>query len=108
MLFFPTDINLLWDAIRKTIQNNVQLCTAHDLTEWCQNRHLFRTTKKSYRQIQKLKHYICKDETKRQVKQDEIKEAHQAHINQTQRIVQAARRRDLYHKAAQHRHTKKK
>jgi hypothetical protein len=69
---FPADINLLWDAIRKTIQYSVQLCTAHDLTEWYQNRHLFRTIKKSYRQIQKLKHSICKDETKRQVKQDEI------------------------------------
>ena len=47
---FPTDINLLWDAIRKTIQTSAQLCDAHDLTEWRQSAYLLRTFKKNYGQ----------------------------------------------------------
>ena len=36
---FPTDINLLWDALRKTIQISAQFCTVYDLSEWRQSRH---------------------------------------------------------------------
>jgi transposase, IS5 family len=88
---FPTDINLLWDALRKTIQISAQFCTVYDLTEWRQSRHLLRTIKKNYRLIQKLKHSTSKDEIKRQVKQDEIKEAHRVYIEQAQYFVQRAR-----------------
>ena len=87
---FPTDINLLWDALRKTIQISAQFCTVYDLTEWRQSRHLLRTIKKNYRFIQKLKHSISKDEVKRQAKQDEIKEAHRVYIDQAQYFVQRA------------------
>jgi len=88
---FPTDINLLWDALRKTIQISAQFCTVYDLTEWRQSRHLLRTIKKNYRFIQKLKHSTSKDEVKRQAKQDEIKEAHRIYIEQAQYFVQRAR-----------------
>jgi hypothetical protein len=88
---FPTDINLLWDALRKAIQISAQFCTTYDLSEWRQSQHLLRTIKKNYRLIQKLKHSTSKDEVKRQVKQDEIKEAHQVYIDQAQRFVQRAR-----------------
>jgi len=88
---FPTDINLLWDALRKTIQISARFCTAYDLTEWRQSRHLLRTIKKNYRFIQKLKHSTSKDEVKRQAKQDEIKEAHRVYIEQAQGFVQRVR-----------------
>ena len=88
---FPTDINLLWDALRKTIQISAQFCTVYDLTEWRQSRHLLRTIKKNYRLIQKLKHSTSKDEIKRQAKQDEIKEAHRVYIEQAQGFVQRVR-----------------
>jgi hypothetical protein len=87
---FPTDINLLWDALRKTIQISAQFCSTYDLTEWRQSQHLLRTIKKNYRLIQKLKHSTSKDEIKRQVKQDEIKEAHRVYIDQAQYFVQRA------------------
>jgi hypothetical protein len=88
---FPTDINLLWDAIRKTIQISARLCDAHDLTEWRQSAYLLRKFKKSYRHIQKLKHSTAKDETKRQAKQDEINEAYRVYIDQAEVYVQRAR-----------------
>jgi len=88
---FPTDINLLWDALRKTIQISARFCTVYDLSQWRQSRHLLRTLKKNYRFIQKLKHSTSKDEVKRQAKQDEIKEAHRVYIEQAQGFVQRVR-----------------
>lgn len=35
---FPTDINLLWDAIRKTLQTCARWSKAHGLTEWRKKR----------------------------------------------------------------------
>jgi len=88
---FPTDINLLWDAVRKTLQTCAEHCEAHDLTEWRQSAYLLRKFKKSYRHIQKLKHSTAKDESKRQAKQDAIKEAHRVYICQAEIYVQRAR-----------------
>lgn len=87
---FPTDINLLWDAIRKTIKTSAQLCDEYDLTEWRQSAYLLRAFKKSYRFIQRLKHSTSKDETKREAKQDQIKDAHQIYIDQAIGFVQRA------------------
>lgn len=88
---FPTDINLLWDAIRKTLQTCAELCVAHDLTEWRQSAYLLRSFKKNYRFIQKLKHSTAKDEAKREAKQNQINEAHQTYIDQAETYVLRAR-----------------
>jgi hypothetical protein len=87
---FPTDTNLLWDAIRKAIQTSAQLCDAHELTEWRQSAYLLRTFKKNYRHIQRLKHSTSKDEAKREAKQDQIDEAHRVYIDQAEFFVQRA------------------
>ena len=87
---FPTDINLLWDAIRKTLHTCAALCDAQGLTEWRQSAYHLRCFKKNYRLIQKLKHSTSKDETQRQAKQDEIKAAHEAYIDQAESYVQRA------------------
>jgi hypothetical protein len=78
---FPTDINLLFDAIRKTIEECSQLCESHNLTDWRQSRHNIRTFKKQYRIIQKLKHSTSKDEDKRLAHEKTIKEAHQCYLD---------------------------
>jgi transposase, IS5 family len=88
---FPTDINLLWDAIRKTLQTCAELCAAHDLPEWRQSTYLLRSFKKSYRFIQKLKHSTSKDEAKSEAKQNQINEAHQTYIDQAETYVLRAR-----------------
>jgi hypothetical protein len=88
---FPTDINLLWDAIRKTLQTCARLSEAQGLTEWRQSGHLQRKFKKAYRSLQKIKHSTAKDEAKRQAKQDELQEAHRVYIGQAELYVQRAR-----------------
>ena len=87
---FPTDINLLWDAIRKAIQTCAMLCDTLDLTEWRQSAYHLRCFKKSYRQIQKLKHSTSQDEVKRQAKQDDIHAAYQSYLDLAESHVQRA------------------
>ena len=81
---YPTDINLLWDAIRKTIEISADLCEAHGLTEWRQSEYNLRQFKRFYRQAQRLKHSTSKDEDKREGKQAEMRDAHRAYLEQAQ------------------------
>lgn len=90
-MHFPTDTNLLWDAIRKAIQTCATLCDTRDLTAWRQSAYHLRGFKRSYRLIQKLKHSTSQDEAKRQAKQDEIKAAYQTYLDQAEVYVQRAR-----------------
>ena len=81
---FPTDINLLLDAIRKTIDTCVKLSEANDLSGWRQHAYHQRQFKKQYRQVQRLKHSTSKDENKRQRKQAEIQAAHRVYLELAQ------------------------
>jgi len=77
---FPTDINLLLDAIRKTIDTCVKLSEENGLSGWRQHAYHQRQFKKQYRQVQRLKHSTSKDENKRQRKQAEIQQAHRVYL----------------------------
>jgi IS5 family transposase len=88
---YPTDINLLWDAIRKTIEISADLCQTHGLTDWRQSKFNLRQFKKLYRQAQKLKHSTSKDQSKREDKQAEMLEAHRVYLEQAQVFVERAR-----------------
>jgi hypothetical protein len=52
---FPTDINLLWDAIRKSLEIGHHLAEDLGIEGWRQTRHNLRTTKNLFRRIQKLR-----------------------------------------------------
>jgi transposase, IS5 family len=88
---FPTDINLLFDAIRKTIEECSQLSDCHNLTHWRQSGHNIRTFKKQYRVIQKLKHSTSQDEEKRHAHEETIKQAHQRYLDQAEGFLERAR-----------------
>jgi transposase, IS5 family len=81
---YPTDINLLWDAIRKTIEISADLCQAHGLSDWRQSAFNLRQLKKLYRKAQKLKHSTSQDEVKRQDKEAAMQQAHRAYLDQAQ------------------------
>lgn len=88
---YPTDINLLWDAIRKTIEISADLCEAHGLTEWRQSAYNLRQLKRLYRQAQKLKHSTSKDEDKREEKQAQMRDAHRIYLDSAQAYLDRAR-----------------
>ena len=81
---FPTDINLLYDAIRVLIRDCVYWSKDYALPEWRQHQYNLRKFKALYRKIQKLRHSTSKDESKKLAKAEQICEAHQAYIDQAQ------------------------
>jgi len=78
---FPTDINLLYDAIRKVIEETYALAERHTLPGWRQHRHSLRQIKKQYRKIQKLKHASSKDPSKQAKREQAVKLAHQTYLD---------------------------
>ncbi len=68
---FPTDINLLYDSIRRMIILIAMICSALGITDWRQYQHNIRTVKRMVRSIQSLKRSTSKDKSKKK-KQDEL------------------------------------
>jgi IS5 family transposase len=79
---FPTDINLLYDAVRKTIECSAQISDRLSLKGWRQSQYNLRQFKKSYRKIQRLKRSTSRDEAVREARQEEIRDAHQAYLEE--------------------------
>ncbi len=81
---FPTDINLLYDAIRVLIRECVAWSQDYTLPGWRQHQHNLRQFKRLYRKIQKLRHSTSKDEDKKQAQAAKICTAHQDYIDLAQ------------------------
>ena len=78
---FPTDISLLFDAIRVLIHICVQWDKQHALPGWRQHQQNMRKFKALYRKLQKLKHSTSKKEDIKAAKALEIKQAYQDYID---------------------------
>jgi hypothetical protein len=78
---FPTDINLLYDAVRKSIETCATLCQGQDLSDWRQSAHNIRCLKRAYRRVQQLKRSKSKDEDKRGARSEQIKQAHRDYLD---------------------------
>lgn len=81
---YPTDINLLFDAIRKTIGICAQLSADHGLGAWRQSSYHIRQFKKSYRFIQRLKHSTSKNAEKCEAQRAAIEQAHRDYLEQAE------------------------
>jgi len=88
---YPTDINLLLDAIRKVIILTTRLCFDFGTDGWRQSRHNLKKIKKLYRCAQKLKRSRSKDEKKIAERDKVIIEAYQAYIDLVQVFVERAK-----------------
>jgi IS5 family transposase len=72
---YPTDINLLYDAVRKSIETVAKLCDEVAISDWRQSAYNVRCLKKAYRRLQRLKHSRSKNEDKRKARDAEIEQA---------------------------------
>ena len=81
---FPTDINLLYDAVRKAIETMAGLCDDAGLSDWRQSAYNIRQFKKAYRHVQRLRHSTSKDADKREARQEEIEAAYAAYLGQAE------------------------
>ncbi len=87
---FPTDINLLSDAIRKVIGLCGQAAQEYGLSGWRQYEHNIRCIRNLYRRAQRLKPSKSKDEAKIEARRVEIIAAHEALIARCQEFLERA------------------
>ena len=88
---FPTDINLLLDAIRKVVFIAGRLCGELGITEWRQYRHIFKKIKKQFNFVRKLKRSTSKDEAKKAKREQLIIDAHRQYVDLVESYVVRAK-----------------
>ena len=77
---YPTDTNLLYDAIRKSVELIAEICESFNLTIWRQKKYNLKKMKNALRKLQKMKHSTSKDEAKKLKRKEEIKTACESFI----------------------------
>lgn len=88
---YPTDINLLLDAIRKVIFLTGMLCLKAGVPGWRKFADNFRKAKKLYRKCQKMKHSSSQNDDKKEERENLIIEAFQAYLNITRMFLDRVR-----------------
>ena len=73
---FPTDINLLFDAVRVMIRLIAGLCSSLGIDEWRQHVYCIGKIKRYYRVIMMLKRSTSKDEDKKAERDQKIEDAY--------------------------------
>jgi hypothetical protein len=78
---YPTDINVLWDAMRKVITLIAALFCFWGLSDWRQSAYNLRQLKRAFRKAQKTKRSSSKDPDKQAARAQRVVEAHQAYLD---------------------------
>ncbi len=78
---FPTDINLLFDAMRKVITLLAFACEVVGVSYWRQYFFNMKKIKKLYNAVRRLKHSNSKDDNKRSKREELIIEYYQSYLN---------------------------
>ena len=84
---YPTDTNLLFDAIRKMISLVAIICSEVGISEWRQSHYHLLRVKRLLRGIENLKRSTSKNEDKRVQRDQYIIHAHQNYIDVCQGLV---------------------
>lgn len=77
---YPTDINLLFDAMRKVIVLTMALCDDLGVSGWRKSVYNLKKVKKYFRKAQQLKRSTSKNETKKAKREQLIIDAHMAYV----------------------------
>ena len=88
---YPTDTNLLLDAVRKAIETCAQLCKEEGLSDWRQSAYNLRCVKNAYRRAQQLNRSKSNDAAKRKARQAEIEQAHRDYLALAEQFLARAR-----------------
>lgn len=85
---YPTDINLLFDAVRKVITLTAYACSEAGIPGWRQSQHNIRKVKKLFLKAQNRYRSKPKSEKKKAEKERLIKEAHLAYLDVVRPFLQ--------------------
>ncbi len=88
---YPTDINLLFDAMRKVILLVMALCDDLGLSGWRKGLYNLKKVKKYFRKAQQLKRSTSKDKTKKAKREQLIIDAHMAYLELANSIIERAK-----------------
>jgi len=78
---YPTDINKLFDAMRKVITLLMVLCFEVGLSDWRQGKNNLKKIKKIFRKVQNLKRSTSKKAEKKAKREELINDAHRCYID---------------------------
>lgn len=88
---YPTDINLLLDAVRKMLFSLGRVCEAVGFTQWRQYRHIFQKIRRQYHRVRRLKHSSSKNDEKKAEREALIREEHRTYVDMVEIYVDRAR-----------------
>ncbi len=88
---FPTDINLLFDAMRKVITLTAELSECYGMSDWRQHTYNVKHLKRLMRAAQSKKHRKAKSEEDQAKHQTLIEEAYQGYLDAAQHYLDKAR-----------------
>jgi len=83
-IHYPTDTNLIFDGIRKTIELSVKIAEEHDIVGWRQHAHLLRKFKEIRRTIERVARSRGKD------KKEQLFELYKEMIKEAQKLTDRA------------------
>ncbi|MCD4819447.1 MAG: ISNCY family transposase [Candidatus Cloacimonetes bacterium] len=89
-IHFPTDISLLFDALRKIIILLLNLSGDFDISGWRQGKHLLKKLKKLYRKSQKIKHSTSKDAKKKKTQRKLLREIYKLYLDLASSLIDRA------------------
>jgi hypothetical protein len=84
---YPTDINLLLDAMRKTITLTADYAVMTGLGGWRQSDYNCRQVKKAHRKAQQMKRSSSRDAVKKEQRQADIVQAHRDYVELAGRFI---------------------
>jgi hypothetical protein len=87
---FPTDITLLFDALRKVIQLLAKLCEKKGLTDWRQHAYNVKHIKRCVRIAQSSKRSSAKNESQKLRREKSIKKSHEECLRVSQMYLTKA------------------
>ena len=89
-MHYPTDINLLFDAMRKVVELTVRLCEGQGVSDWRQHVYNVRHLKRLMRTAQNRKRSKARSEAQKDKSKALIIEAHQEYLDVAQRYLSKA------------------
>ena len=89
---FPTDINLLFDAMRKIIVLIIALCDNLALPGWRKGDYNIKKVKRYFRKAQQLKRSTSKEARKKATREQLIIDAHLAYLELAESLINKARK----------------
>lgn len=84
---FPTDIRLLFDAVRKAVTLIAILCSTVGITLWRQHHHSVKGIRKLFHAARNLKHSSSKKEKKAAEREEMIKEAYRNFVEAAMLLI---------------------